>query len=525
MEQEQRQQIKKYISLLLRRKELIVICLMISFLAGIAVYLEMPKKYKATALIIYRQQTINPSKPSRNSKIQTDEMVSTLGQQVTSRSNLETIIKQHNLYSESLEMLPMEDVVQAMRKDIEIQTSKKSNVFTVSFIGNNPRRVVLVTNALAASFIEENLRFRYEKASETSAYVKDELEMAQDTLDKKEKLMRDYKLKHYNEMPQQLEFNVVRLNFLQTQLQNNAQGQRDLEQTRLLIQEQIGNLNAIIQPQLPMTKDGSAMQALAELNDTKTALENLGLKYTDNHPEIKKLTKTLETQQQRYKELLAHAKQSPQEEPATPLPRPLQTSGNERQLQELTLQLKEVSYNIANLKANRPKIIAEIEKYTSWINATPIREAEWASLTRDYEQLNNHYQQLVTQNLAAEGIEGLERRQKGSQFKIIDSAHLPEKPHTPKFMKIMLAALAAGAGLGGGLAVLLEALDPSYKDAMDIETQLGIPVLCSIPLIQLDREQKTAKIKSFFWSLAGGIATLSIILATLYLWNKGLIII
>ena len=529
MEEEQRQQIKKYISLLLRKKELLIIYLMIGAIAGIGVYLKTTKEYKSTALIMYQQQSLNPSRVSRDAKLRTEEMVISLATQVTSRSNLEAIIKQHKLYAGALEKLPMEDVVMAMRKNIDIIPPRKGNTFHVSFTGSNPRKVMLVTNALAARFIEENLRFRYEKASENSAYIKDELEMSKVTLDKKEKLMRDYKLKHYNEMPQQLDFNVVRLNFLQTQLQNGDQGGRELEQTRLLIQEQISNLNAIIQPQLPFTPDNTVGQAKADLNRIKTNLNELRLKYTDNHPEIKKFKKLLEIQQQKYNDIVNQNNKKESRLPEQQLtthniyPNSPPTV-NEKQLQQLTMQLKEVSFNITNLKENRKNILSEIEKYSKWINATPVREAEWTSLTRDYEQLNNHYQQLVSQNLNAEGAEALERRQKGSQFKIVDSAHFPEKPYKPNFRKIMLAALAIGAGLGGGLTIALDILDTSFKDAMDIETHLQIPVLCSIPTILLDKERKIAKLKSIAWGIAGTITTLTIISGMVYLWRKGLII-
>jgi polysaccharide biosynthesis transport protein len=51
--------------------------------------------------------------------------------------------------------------------------------------------------------------------------------------------MRDYKLKYYNEMPEQLVNNMNRLSALQVQYQNNQTSSHELERTRLLVQEQI----------------------------------------------------------------------------------------------------------------------------------------------------------------------------------------------------------------------------------------------------------------------------------------------
>ncbi|MCK9502524.1 MAG: hypothetical protein M0Q52_11945, partial [Lascolabacillus sp.] len=134
-----------------------------------------------------------------------------------------------------------------MRKShIETRFLQGGDVFEVSYQGSDQNKVLRVTNALAARFIEENIRLRQELASQTSSYVKDELEMAKESLDKKEILMRDYKLKYYNEMPDQLVNNMNRLNALQVQYQNNQTSSHELERTRLLVQEQISSRQELL---------------------------------------------------------------------------------------------------------------------------------------------------------------------------------------------------------------------------------------------------------------------------------------
>ncbi|MEA1932956.1 MAG: Wzz/FepE/Etk N-terminal domain-containing protein, partial [Thermodesulfobacteriota bacterium] len=222
MEHEQRLKLKKYLDIVLRSKKIIIFCLLVSIVAGLGKYLRTPKTYESTALIRYQQQSVNPSRMSPDVQTRIREMVSTVGQQITSRTSLESLIKKFDLYTEMREKIPMEDVVVRMRNDhISIRPESRGDIFRVSFNGGNPKKVMLVTNELAAKFIEENLRFREERASETSAYVKDELQMAKKSLDELESTMRDYKLKFYNEMPQQRDLNMSRLNSLQTQYQGN----------------------------------------------------------------------------------------------------------------------------------------------------------------------------------------------------------------------------------------------------------------------------------------------------------------
>ncbi|MCK5339674.1 MAG: hypothetical protein KAJ60_01305, partial [Desulfobulbaceae bacterium] len=379
---------------------LILCCLLLAIVAGLAKYVKTPKVYKADSLLIYQRQRINPTKMSPDVNIRMLEMLKTLTQQVTSRTNLEEVVKQFDLYTGLRKAIPMEDVIIAMRsKHIEIKQDK-GDTFLVSYTGSEPKKVMLVTNALAAKFIEENLRFREERVSETSIYVKDELNMAQKALDKKEAVMRDFKLKYYNEMPHQLQVNVDRLNALQGQLQNNQNSIQDLERTKVMIQEQISLRKSLLAEALQRARQfsegsghGLTGQLLSEsalklekLNRTRAQLDALLIRYTDQHPEVRRTRKLVEKLEKEVTDTAAASAQDGQQETGA-----VPKAPGDQQLEQLSLQLDEIEYNIVKLKTNSSKISSQIEKHQKWVEATPHREAEWTALTRDYAQLQKHY--------------------------------------------------------------------------------------------------------------------------------------
>ena len=535
MDEQQRQLLNKYIDLLLRKKKLIIFCLLISILGGLGVYLKTPKIYKTTALIMYQRQRINPAPISPDPTLrarQLQETINTVSQQVTSRTSLENIISQYDLYPNLRQHLPMEDVVATMRQNIEIQSNRREgDIFKVSFSGRAPKTVMLVTNAIAAKYIEENLRFREELASEVSSYTEDELKMAKEQLDKKEEIMRDYKLKYYNEMPQQLQINMNRLNALQEQYQNNQNNIQNLDQTKILIQEQISlRKNLFDRQNMPSDEGSAALQTDTQVLTGNTQediarvhleLESLQAKYTDQHPEVKrakKLLQKLETTQAQ-QSIPADAESDQGAASAS------QTLLLDPQLEQLVNQLKESELQVKVLTQEGKEIREQIKRYQKWVEITPIREAEWSALTRDYNQLQQHYEELVTRNLEAKSAETLERRQKGSQFKIIDPAHFPENPFKPDFRKIILIAAVLGIGLGGGIAFALEIMDSSLKDANEIEPYLEIPLVCSIPIIYTEEESKRKRIKTIAWAISYSAAIFSVSALILYLWRKGSIII
>ena len=454
------------------------------------------------------------------------DAVETISQQIMSRSSLENLIKEFGLYADLQKSLPMEDIVDKMRQyHIESKLKERGDVIEVSYHGSDQNKVVQVTNALAAKFIEENLRFRQDRASQTSTYIRDELNMAKESLDKKERIMRDYKLKYYNEMPDQLTNNMNRLIALQEQYQNNQTSSHELERTKLMVHEQISMRQGLSFPPPPQptqgAPDSSAMTGgIRDLYEAQTKLKNLQSRYTEKHPEIKRLNKIIRDLEKQYGVTGG-------ENAALPSG-PEQTSASQQyepQIHGFRNQIKEIESNLSRLKEEREDLAKEIEKYNQWIASTPIREAEWSALTRDYEQLSVHYERLVTESLQAESAQSLENQMKGSQFKIIDSAHFPEKPFEPSFKKIIALAIGLGLALGSTIALSLEFFSTSFKDPNELEKFLNIPVICAVPVIQTKNELTKAKLMHAAQNFLLLLAATVILGTTLYLWKQGIIII
>jgi polysaccharide chain length determinant protein (PEP-CTERM system associated) len=528
MDIQQSQQAKTYLDLFLRRKILILSLLLLSLPVGLGVYLKTPKVYMATSLLSYQQQKINPNTMSPDVVAKISDIVSTLSQIVISRTNLEKTITTLNLYPEEREKLPMEDVIEIMREKIEIKPMKRGDIFTISFSGTSPGNVVKVTNGLAAKFIEENLKYRQERASETSSYTTDELQMAKQVMDKQENAMRDFKLKYYYEMPEQKDSNVVRLIALQEQYQNSQGNIQELERTLILIQEQMSGRKKIIEStksaDLGLGADGkdadvtgTNAQRLAQM---ELFLERLLLKYTEKHPEVKRTRKLIAKLE---KEVALETDAGlPSTEKGTGKPQKKSFDAN---ILQLEAQRKNVELNIVSIRKEQEKLKKHIEQYEKWVSSAPTREAEWSSLTREYGQLKRHYDYLVSQDLQAKSMLNLERRQKGSQFKIEDPARYPGKPAKPDFFKTLGAAVAMGLGLGFDLTLLVGFFDTTFRDGDGVASYLGLPLISTIPYIETDKEVKKRKWYAVF---STGILTcfLLVILALfIYVWSKGLIVI
>ncbi len=305
MDIKQRQLVNKYLDLFFRRKVLIISLLLLSLPIGLGIYLRTPKIYQSSSLLSYQNQ-ISSNKLAPDLDGRTRDIVNTLSQIVSSRTNLEQIINNFDLFPEERKILPIEDVIAIFRQNIKIKPSRQGDVFIVSYSGSDPEKVVRVTNALAAKFIEENLKYRQERATDTSSYTNQELQMAKEVMDKQDAAMRDYKLKNYNEMPEHREANMSRLTSLQGQYQSKQESIQDLERTLVLIQDQLNNRRLLLQGTVSDSGEMDSFQRLANLRAT---LDSLLLKYTEKHPEIIRIQKLIDKMEAEHSELEATGKE------------------------------------------------------------------------------------------------------------------------------------------------------------------------------------------------------------------------
>src|SRR4030042_604829 len=113
--------IHKYIEMGLRRKWYIIIPLVLSIVISFAFYKKLPKYYRATTLILVQSQRI-PTEYVRSTITDTvSSRLNTLSQEILSRTRLERGIHEFNLYADLIGKLPMEVVVETMRRAIEVK--------------------------------------------------------------------------------------------------------------------------------------------------------------------------------------------------------------------------------------------------------------------------------------------------------------------------------------------------------------------------------------------------------------------
>ena len=499
-------EIQAYTQIALRRKYWIIIPALLSVLAGMVYYLQAPKIFEATTLIMVQPQRVPGSYVRPIMEGTVDGRLKTIFQQVTSRTNLERIIAEYKLGSDSSNSLNLEELVHAIRQRIRIdvrgQGQGETSTFTISFQDKDPETAMKVANALASNFIGENLKIREEQAVGTSVFLSDELEGVRRRLVDKEDDLKKYREKYMGALPEQLQSTLAILGRLEGQSDQLNNSLRDAENRRILIQTQIAD-RAKSRMEGLTTETNSGVRPIQSLRNELASLES---RYTNNHPDVIRLKEMISALEKPSRAAMTNVDATKD----NPL-----VDGIELSLRK---QLKTLEYDIDNLKEEIKKTRSQIALYRKNVEDMPRREQELLSLNRDYDNLKGLYSSLLNRKLEAEIAVSLERKQKGEQFRVIDPAKTPLKPIKPDAAKSFLFTIVIGIGLGLGLAYSVEMLDSSYRSPDEIEKELKIPVLMSIPVRY--SVQETIKIKRIELlkaaSVAAGFAVsaIGVVLAT-----------
>jgi uncharacterized protein involved in exopolysaccharide biosynthesis len=208
-------------------------------------------------------------------------------------------------------------------------------------------------------------------------------------------------------------------------------------------------------------------------------MAQLRTRYTAEHPDVRAL-------QGRIEALEAAAASAEPAEPGAPPADPGVAAAQ--------LRLKEARLELHTLRARLADVDSRIVAFQARVEAAPRREQEILGLTRDYQKLSENYTALLSKKLDAEMASRLEQQQKGQQFRVLDPAFMPERPSFPNRGLFALAGAVGGLLLGLSLAVGIDALDPTVKDADSVRTAFSFPVLAVIPYVKPREQARLARL-------------------------------
>ena len=472
-----------YIAMLRRRWVLIVTLALVGGPLAYGVSRVLPNKFKSQTLVLIEQPTISPTIVAPVDSSDINQRLSSMQQQILSRSRLEPIIRQFNLYPQDVNRKSMDELVLRLQKAIEVTPilpmaetrAQQLPGFYVAVTMDNAKNAQEVCTAITSMFIEQSIRQRQEHSETTTTFLAQELASAKASLDDQDAKLAAFKSRYMGELPEDEPTNLNLLTGLTSQLdastQALARAQQDKTFNESLLSQQVSAWQSSQTGHDPETLEQQLIAAQAHL-------AQLEISYTNDYPDVIKAKADIANLQKK----IAESSDGPSK--VTGSSKGPKSSAEPAQIQQLRAQVHNDDLMIVAKTKEQEQIRKQIAMYQERVQSSPAVEQQYKELTRGYQTALDSYNDLQKKRDNSEMAVNLERKQEGEQFSVLDPANLPDKPSFPNRPLFALGGLAGGLALGLGIAFFLEMKDSSFKTERDVEFALHLPVLAMVPAIE-----------------------------------------
>jgi len=515
---------RHYLALVQRRSWYFLIPLFAGWITIWGISWMLPSTFRSGTLILVEQPTVPSQYVVPNVTDNLQDRLQSISQQILSRTRLLRIIESQKLYTSDRKRFTPDEVVERMRKDIEIELVRSPGTdqltaFNVYYASRDARVAQQVTSEVTNLFISENLEARQEQSENTTQFLQSQLEEARTSLAAQEAKIREFKDQHLGDLPGQLQSNLQILSGLQTQLGSEQDGLNRAKQQRVYLESLLGQYRTI-QRSTTGANDTVGLPVLdQELDKLKAQLADISSHYTDRHPDVRKIKEQIAKTERMKQQIAADPESSSTDDPKAKgafatAPR---NAGDIREMSpmvELESQLKVNHIEVGNRERAIQELQAKIGEYQARLNREPVREQQLADLTRNYDQSRANYDSLLKKKNDSELATSLERRQQGQHFRILDPPSLPVKPYSPNRVKLSGIGLLIGLVLGAVGVAGSEFIDDRLHSEEEIKKLLPVAIISQIPDIVTLRDERAQNKEIWLGRAAAGFVFISILAGT-----------
>jgi polysaccharide chain length determinant protein (PEP-CTERM system associated) len=241
----------------------------------------------------------------------------------------------------------------------------------------------------------------------------------------------------------------------------------------------------------------SGLDTLSRIDAAQAHLDELLLRFTDQHPDVIAARQTLEDLKTRRAAEIEGLKQGDASAAAS------SRASSNPVYQSVQLALNQSDVDIADLNTELAEHGAKVAELRRLLDTAPQVEAEFAQLNRDYDVNKAQYTALLG-NLQKARM-GERADDAGSvRFEVVQPPTAGLRPVWPLRGKLLTQTLAVALVAGAGLAYGLHYLRPVVTSGAALSQALGVPLLGLVSVAFPARARAAARRDLLWISLAAG---------------------
>lgn len=496
-----------------RQRWYMILIVWLVSLAGWLVVYKLPDQYKASARVYVDTQSI--LKPLlRGLTVDSNQgaqQVALMTRTLLSRPNLEKVARMTDLDLKGQNSEQMEAILSGLGKDIALEDTGRENLYTISYVNNDPQLAKRVVQSLLTIFVESSLGETRRDTDTAQQFIDKQIAEYEARLVEAEEKLKEFKRQNVGVMPARGEGYYESMQATMGALEQAQLELREVENRRDEIKRQLEDEELNAESAIPGKPVAVAPSAVdGRIQSLEAKMDGLLLQFTERHPDVIEI-----------KRIIAQLEKQKQEELKASMP----AAGEKRQESnpvylQLKLALGEADANVASLRVRVNEHARRVNQLKAMVDTIPKVETELGQLNRDYDVNKQNYETLLARREAAKMSEAAGQTSDEVKFKVIDPPYVPSTPSSPNRPLLMLLVLLGSLAAGIAFAFLLAQLKPVFDSRRNLAEITGLPVLGSISMVWTPAQRRKRRIELGSFGLVG--ATLLMIfggIETLLLLN------
>jgi polysaccharide chain length determinant protein (PEP-CTERM system associated) len=452
---------------------------------GWAVVFALPDRYEADARVFVDTRTaLKPALQGLTTDQNVDAQINYVRQSLLEGPQLEKIAKETGVLPASISDERTRDkLLDNFSNRISLtvfnagtqgdERSTAGTIYGFHYVDLTRARTLLVVDTLLNTFVEQTLGGKREGSENAQKFLETQIKDYEQRLSTAEDKLATFKKKNVGLMPSEQGGYFAQL---QKETDDAKKAEIDLSialSRREELAKQLHSDQAISAAGGSSTISGvrgAGGDTLSRIQETQAKLDELLLKYTDQHPDVIATRATLEELKKRREAELESLRRGDASAVAA------SGAGNNPVYQSMQLELNKVDVEIAALRRELAQHQSTVADLRQRLNSAPQVEAEYQQLNRDYDVNKAQYTALLESYQKARLGERADIA--GSvRFEVVLPPTAPAAPVWPKRTKFLAAIWVAALAMGAGIAYGLHVLKPIVSSVRGMNELTGFPVL------------------------------------------------
>ncbi len=217
---------------------------------------QLPRIYVSEALVMVQPRDVPENFVMNLISSSTEQRLKAIQQTALSRSNLVSILREYGDDLPEFRNFNLDEQVERLRDQIDIKFdlsqdargNREVTSFKLSFQHKDPAVAQRIASRLTKKFIEQDSDTREKQVGGTTSFLQTEVEKLDTQLQKSDQDLKGLKIRHQNELPEQLDMNQRSLERLSAEQASNIDAVDRLTTSRFNYQQLLASTPEFLPP-------------------------------------------------------------------------------------------------------------------------------------------------------------------------------------------------------------------------------------------------------------------------------------